>query len=182
MRRSPAPEPFGSTSAAPQKSRAANCAPGLGKSRLPEMHPGVLREPTWRRPVCLRPRSTHGEAATERKLPPPGPRPKVPWEMSKRNPGLRPGFSLGRTVPGLRPEKYCAGLRPGPICRRKNNRKSDFCNGKSGFLKIAILVPQTTEIDPGTLIFGISASKCIGFLSFRPNPCPGDPVRGLSVW
>ena len=42
--------------------------------------------------------------------------------------------------------------------------KLDFCLGKA-------------EIGLGTTIFGISAKNDALRLIFRPNPCPGDPLR-----
>ena len=119
---------------------------------------------------------------TERRLPLHGPRPGPPPRNFQKNSRPPAGNSLDRNSPGLRPGKKRAGLRPGPTGQGKNCRNIEFCRkGKKRRLKKnIILVPWTTEIDLGTLIFGISASNYMGSRSSRPNPCPEDPFRGQS--
>ena len=55
--------------------------------------------------------------------------------------------------------------------------KSIFAWENGDFQKKKILVPRTTEIDLGILIFGFSASNYMGSRSSRPNPCPEDLFR-----
>ena len=87
------------------------------------------------------------------------------------------GPKSARPPPG---EKNAPAFGRGRLVVSEYAGKNGFCIENDDFRKIAILVPRTTEIDLGTLIFGFSASNYMGSRSSRPNPCPEDPFRGQS--
>ena len=118
---------------------------------------------------------------TERRLPLHGPRPGPPQKCPKEFP------ASGREFLGPKFARPPAGRKNAPAFGRGRLVVSEYA-GKKRFLhrkmaifkKNTILVPRTTEIDLGTLIFGFSASNYMGSRSSRPNPCPEDPFRGQS--